>query len=307
MGPWLGRSPAGHSLCCARRKSTRSGGCRGPSRPFHVLSVLVRSEWLILKRGPVSCTRPLRVRMYSWITRCTNSLSLLLPPLVSLSSLSPPSAGSSLLLTALSLPLSISPLTSPSCSFLLSLDPFLALRVPPSALLAPSFFLSIYLYPLSALSSFHPFLPSPRASSSSSPALLVRRSPSLSIFDPSSVSLGSFPLCLASELEASWSCYNPESADGRPMYGSLFYAGCAALRCTPRGPRSRLETRGPLHLGRNTRYISTASLPAFKRPSARNTVAGHRPRAFEASPQTGSDSAGTDSKRSSLILRSRIT
>ena len=40
-----------------------------------------------------------------------------------------------------------------------------------------------------------------------------------------------------------WSCYNPESADGRPMYGSLFYAGCAALRCTPRRARARAAAR----------------------------------------------------------------
>lgn len=45
-----------------------------------------------------------------------------------------------------------------------------------------------------------------------------------------------------------WSCYNPESADGRPMYGSLFYAGCAALRCTPRRARApRPERCGSKH------------------------------------------------------------
>lgn len=43
-----------------------------------------------------------------------------------------------------------------------------------------------------------------------------------------------FSFRLPPVLEASWSCYNPESADGRPMYGSLFYAACIALRCTPR-------------------------------------------------------------------------
>lgn len=72
-----------------------------------------------------------------------------------------------------------------------------------------------------------------------------------------SVLVQSFPLCPAPKLEESWSCYNPESADGRPMYGSLFYAGCAALRCTPRRTRSALRLADPsVALGsKQARYI----------------------------------------------------
>lgn len=75
----------------------------------------------------------------------------------------------------------------------------------------------------------------------------------------SSSSRPAFSFRLPPVLEAeSWSCYNPESADGRPMYGSLFYAACIALRCTPR-KRARLSPL--LYFGRNAHAISTASAP----------------------------------------------
>lgn len=67
-----------------------------------------------------------------------------------------------------------------------------------------------------------------------------------------------------------WSCYNPESADGRPMYGSLFYAGCAALRCTPRRARGcspRTERCGSKHARMYPPRISPRR--AFERPAAR--------------------------------------
>lgn len=44
------------------------------------------------------------------------------------------------------------------------------------------------------------------------------------------------------------SCYNPELADGRPMYGSLFYAACIALWCTT---RERVQARPVAFFGRN--------------------------------------------------------
>lgn len=85
---------------------------------------------------------------------------------------------------------------------------------------------------------------------------------------PLAVSVRSFPFCLAPELEASWSCYNPESADGRPMYGSLFYAGCAALRCTPRRARAPSEPSVAHHGSKHARYIQRIALATLlnKRP-----------------------------------------
>ena len=96
--------------------------------------------------------------------------------------------------------------------------------------------------------------------------VLVRRSLSFSglFLPPLPVFVGSFPFCLAPKLEARAGPAITEvrslSADGRPMYGSLFYAGCAALRCTS----VRALRTGPsvaLHGSKHARYIQRASWP----------------------------------------------
>lgn len=79
---------------------------------------------------------------------------------------------------------------------------------------------------------------SPSLSFFLSPTLVIVVLTSLSVSPASSpprlapCSRSVFLRCL--KPRAGRSCYNPELADGRPMYGSLFYAACIALWCTTR-------------------------------------------------------------------------
>lgn len=197
------------------------------SRTFETFSRarFARSESGLISRGPVSRTRPRSARV-----PVDNTLLHQLSRF-----LSPPSF------------LSLRFFSSPPFDLRFHLGP---LFLPPR----PSLSLSLSFSLASLLPFDLRFLALPRLNS---PLRLLEASlPPSAVFSPF--------LRLGARFEHR-SCYNPESADGRPMYGSLFYAGRAALRCTPRAllaercgskPREMYPPRLSLSLLNNRPHVT---------------------------------------------------